>query len=657
MSSITKSRICNILGIPMEGNDETYTRLNFCHDAIAGSVAIVSVNTSDPVTKTSPKRCEELADQAMSRGAKLLIAPFQIKEYPCILVDNVFNAFCKITTDVRNEYNPKTIAITGSIGKTTTTQMVASVLSAKFNTHRNDSSANNARLASYVIQKLNPEHEVYIQETMEGPPYGAAAIISKMVQPQAAIVTVVGTSHMESFGSQERILETCLGIQDGMPKDGLLILNGDDPFQWNAKPERKAVYYAIDNEKADYRAVNIQGQGQYLTFDVLHNGTSTPVTLHCFGKHNVMNAVAAFAAGKWAGMSDAEVVDGISRFKTVGIRQNYVKYGGKHLYLDCYNAAPESMKSAFDALQMIYLPQGGRRVAVLADIKEAGAQEQDFHRLVGELVTNSCIDHLICYGKLSRLIAGVVLLESSIPVFHTESKAELVKYLQQTITNQDVVLFKGSHSMTLEHVVDLTFGTWFHEEYEEYEFRMKYTADQNFRYRVYSDHVAVAEKLSKEQDIVIPEYVAGLPVTSLARSLFYGSAYTRSVVLPNTLVNIRFLAFYKANHIQTIHIPASVRIIEDSAFGSCQKLKSVTIEEGCTHLGFRAFGNCANLKSITIPASVQQIGTEAFINCKRLTIYGVAGSYAEQYAKSVNIPFVSNENNKPKRNLFSKLFR
>lgn len=623
----------------MPGKDEKYTKLSFAHDAAPGAAAIISVNTSIHGTKTSPERCIELADTAIKRGAKLLLSPFQIKDYPCLIVEDVFDAFCKVATEIRRQFKVKAISITGSIGKTTTTQMVAAVMQSKFNTHKNDSSANNARLASYVIQGLKPEHEMYVQETMEGPPLGAAAVISKMVQPQAAVITVVGTSHLESFGSQENILKSCLGVQEGMPEDGLLIMNGDDPFQWNAETRLKAVYYAIDNEKADYTAKNIRIQGKQLTFDVVYEGKLVPAKINCFGRHNILNALAAFAAGKWAGMTDAEIVNGLNSFRTDGIRQNYVQYGGYNLFLDCYNAAPESMSSAFDTLRMLPVSPSGRRVAVLADILESGKNENEFHLDVGKMVAQSCVDMLICYGRRSRFIASAALAESRIPVYHTESKADLVDYLKKNITTKDVVLVKGSHGMELEHVIDLAFGTWFHEIYEEYEFKAKNYSDKNFKYKIYTDHAKAIEKISNITEVQLPAFVDGKPLTAIGRSLFNGSKYTHSVNLPETLVNIQYCAFYKANHITEVTIPSSVRIIDSSAFSTCENLKTVVIEPGCMHLGYRAFGNCKNLESITIPETVKQIGSEAFINCDKLTIYGARNSYAEQYAAACKINF------------------
>lgn len=514
------------------------------------------------------------------------------------------------------------------------------MVNSKFNTHRNTGSANNFRYCGSVVQDLKQEHQVYVQELMEGPPYGAAASIAQLVRPDIAVMTLVGTSHMEIFGSQQRIWESCLGVQEGMPADGVLILNGDDPFQRNAEiKDRKALYYGIADERADYRAVNIKNLEMGMSFDVQHDGTVTPVVLHCFGQHNILYALAAFAAGKLIGMTDKEVTDGIARYRTSGIRQNLVSYGGVRLYLDCYNASVESMQSALTTVSAIPVNGQGRRIAVLADIKEGGADVVEYHRQVGRAAAASQFNALFCYGDDARYIAEEARANAALDVHYFPTKAELTDALRAYIREQDLLLFKGSHSMELEDVVDKLFGTWYHEEFERYDFKTREFKTKDLAFRLYTDHAVVTKKLTTVADVEIPACVEELPVTGIERSVFSGSKYTESVTFPDTLTNIRYCAFYKTNKLKTVSTPPSVRIIDNSAFSTCANLRTVEIAEGCTHLGYRAFGNCKALEKITIPATVRQIGGECFLNCEKLTIHGKAGSYAEQYARGHSIPF------------------
>lgn len=633
---LTNKWICSVLGLPEPEYDEEYTSVRFARDSTKGCAAIISGISSDPDYVTPPQRCIGLAKEAIEKGAKLLIVKTEIEGYPCLVVDNVFDAYCRIMRSLRSFYSPKTIGITGSVGKTITTEMVNNVLKSKYNTLGNTCNANSVQYAGYEIQKLSPKHEIYVQEIMEAPPAGTASTISKMVQPYAAIITVVGSSHMEVFGSKERILESCLGIQDGMPEDGLLILNGDDPYQKNAACEKKALYYGIDDETADYRAVNIKTNDTNTEFDIIHGGDTTHIVLYCFGRHNVLEALAAFAAGKWAGMTNEEISAALSKYRTSGIRQNLVKFGGYRIFLDCYNAAVESMKTALEQFREIPVAAGGKHIAVLADIKEGGEMTVDYHKQVGTIAADSCADIVICYGDDSRYIAEEA--QKSKKTYYTDSRNELIKIIKENVTTDDVILFKGSRSMRLEQIVDNIWGTWF-SELDAYYFRSKQKSDDDLSYKVYDDHVSVINKISTKSDIVIPDTVENLPVTSISPNAVSGSRFIRHIKFSENLVNIRYCAFYNSKLEGEIVIPSSVRIIHDSAFSTCKNLKIVVVNNGCTHLGYRAFGNCTALESIVIPETVREIGREAFINCKKLTILGKEGSYAEEYAKNNGIPF------------------
>ena len=627
----TKRDICLALGLPVPDRDEAYTTINFARDARKGGIAVLSEITSDPAYREPTTKLPELAEIATNKGARLLLSSEQVGSYPCLIVDDVFAAYQALITGFRNRFSPRTIGITGSIGKTTATEMVYTLIKSKYaNTHRNTGSANNVRYAGNVIQQLKPEHGYYVQEVMEGPPFGAASTISKMVQPQAAIVTVVGTSHYEAFGSQERILESCLGIQDGMPDDGLLILNGDDPLQWDSVPRRNVVYYAIDNEKADYRAVNIRSDGLSLTFDVLHGESVTTCNIHCFGKHNVLDALAAFAAGVWANMSDEEIVKGLAAYHTSGIRQNLVRYGGYSIYLDCYNAAPESIKSSLEAFSMISAK--GKHVAVLADILETGEQESQFHEDVGDIANDSCADVLIFFGPRMKLAADRARQLGRTELYHTEDTDELKAIIRSVVTQDDVTLYKGSHGMKLEQIVDQLYGTWFHEEFDRYDFKTEPSRDDCLTYCIYPEHAVVTGKHSTSAEVNIPDYIEGVPVTGIEKSAFNRSAYTKKVVFPNSLESVRYCSFYRADKIEEVELPPSLRVIERSAFSTCASLRKVAISQGCTHIGFRAFGNCRNLETIYIPDSVVQIDDEAFLNCDKLTICCNESSTAEKYA-------------------------
>lgn len=552
---LTKKHICAALGLPAPAADEVYTKLEYARNAGQGCVALVGTRSFDHYIYASQEEYERRADFAMSKGAKLLLADRQIKDYPCLVVPEPFEAFQTIIAAIRRKFTGHVVGVTGSIGKTSATGMVNAVLSSKYKTFSNLHNANSAIFAAKLIQQLTPEYGAYVQEIAEAPPYGLAGVIARMVQPEVAIVTVVGTSHMQALGSQERIRETCLSVAEGLRENGTLILNGDDPFQKDPGCKQKVLYYAIENKDADYRAEHISGGENGMEFEVVYDGQHVPVKIACYGLHNVMDALAAFAAGKCIGMTDAEVVRGLASFRTAGIRQNVVKYGGQTMFLDCYNAAAESMQSSFNSFAMITVKNGGRRIAVLGDIKETGKKDEEIHANVGRMLAASNVDIAVCYGDSAAIIADTAKALCGKEIIWSNDFDTVKNWLMQNVTVNDVLLFKGSRGMALERFADALTGTWFYEMDEGLIAGSRLKTVNNLTYRVYADHATLVSKDAGAPDVTIEAYVDGKPVTGIERSVFSGSKYTESVTFPDTLTNIRYCAFYKTNKLKTVSTP------------------------------------------------------------------------------------------------------
>ena len=552
---LTKKHICAALGLPAPAADEVYTKLEYARNAGQGCVALVGTRSFDHYIYASQEEYERRADFAMSKGAKLLLADRQIKDYPCLVVPEPFEAFQTIIAAIRRKFTGHVVGVTGSIGKTSATGMVNAVLSSKYKTFSNLHNANSAIFAAKLIQQLTPEYGAYVQEIAEAPPYGLVGVIARMVQPEVAIVTVVGTSHMQALGSQERIRETCLSVAEGLRENGTLILNGDDPFQKDPGCKQKVLYYAIENKDADYRAEHISGGENGMEFEVVYDGQHVPVKIACYGLHNVMDALAAFAAGKCIGMTDAEVVRGLASFRTAGIRQNVVKYGGQTMFLDCYNAAAESMQSSFNSFAMIPVKNGGRRIAVLGDIKETGKKDEEIHANVGRMLAASNVDIAVCYGDSAAIIADTAKALCGKEIIWSNDFDTVKNWLMQNVTVNDVLLFKGSRGMALERFADALTGTWFYEMDEGLIAGSRLKTVNNLTYRVYADHATLVSKDAGAPDVTIEAYVDGKPVTGIERSVFSGSKYTESVTFPDTLTNIRYCAFYKTNKLKTVSTP------------------------------------------------------------------------------------------------------
>ena len=641
-SVLKKSIIYKALGLPASGRDRLFSIVCFACDSCRECVAVISDYTFDIDHVTSRENCIENADYAMSRGAALLISTFQIKDYPCLIVEKPIEAYCQIVSTIRTGYNIKAAGVTGSIGKTTTKAFILNVLSQKYNTHTNESNLNDIRYTGLSVQKLSKEKEFYLQEIMEGPPFGTASPISKMVRPDISVITVVGTAHLEAFKTQDRILESCLGIQDGMPEDGVLVMNGDDPFQVSAKTRRKTVYYGIDNENVDFRAVNIKTDGGKILFDIVHEGITTPAVINCFGKHNVLDALAAFAVGKLAKVPEQDIINGLKQYHPEGMRQNLVSYGGYNVFLDCYNSSIESVKTSLEAFFSIEQSADGKRIAVIGDILEAGEKEEEVHRELGRILADTDMDILLFYGKSTAFSAEEAGKVTDKKVYHIENRSELIKMITEVISRGDLLFVKGSRGTNLEYAIDRLFGTSFYEESGGYSYVPEEHMSEEFTYMLYKEHAVLTGVRILNPELAIPTSVKERSVIGIEKGAFSNNN-TVSVQLPDTLESIRDGSFSGAIKLERIDLPGNIRLIGNGAFENCTALTEVTVNNGCLHIGDRAFANCAELQKIRIPDTVGFIGKDAFKNCTGITISCNTGSFAEEYAKNNGIRFVTEQ--------------
>ena len=623
-------------------NDEKYTCLRFAQDAVKGCAAFVPI-TSNPNIKFSEEKTIEMADKAIKNGARILISNKQIKNYPCIIVENVWETWVKTHLALKQLFKGKTVGITGSIGKTATTGMIYSVVSRAFETHGLISNANTVRYSGISLQQLKNMHTIYIQEIMEGPPYGCAKNIAQFVKPDISVITKVGSSHMEAFGSKERIAESCFGIEYGMPINGKIVINADDYYQYNFKNfTHDRITYGINCAEVNYKATKINQKIDSLNFNLEYNDKSLEIKLYCIGKHNIYNALAAFAVAKEIGMEDDEIVKALANYRTSGIRQNYTNICGQNLLLDCYNASSESIKGSLEALDFLSVNSNTNTMAILGDILELGETSEREHSLVGKYILESNIDIVVCYGKNMKYafeyVESNIKNSKSKQLYYIEEYNELIKIVEKLMAKNLVILLKGSRGMALECVIDDLLGTWLHEEFERDEHINKYIKTDLLKCQEYLRHVVVVGgETNMEGELIIVESINGKDVTGIEKKAFANRNDILYVEFPKTLKNIRSFSFYKCNEITEIVVPSSVYIIDESAFGCCENLREVIIEQGIKEIRDNAFENCKKLKDVYLPDSICNIGKDVFVNCAELTLHCKENSVVDIYAKENNI--------------------
>lgn len=396
--------------------------------------------------------------KAFEGGAACIVAeriPYKVKGN-IILVDSTLDALHAIASKHREDVGALTVGITGSVGKTTTKQFVASVLARKYRTHRTDRNFNNEIGLPLTILKMPADSEALVLE-MGMSFSGEIERLSRTAKPDIAVITNIGTSHIENLGSREGIRDAKLEIRAGLRDGGTLILSGDEPLLAGIEG---AVYTGIDNENCDYRAVNIREDGAGSCFDIVtRDGICRDLRINIPGEHNVRNAVVAFAVGRAAGVSDDEIALGLLDFEGVEMRQNIYDFEGKTFIEDCYNASPESMKASLSVLCRIGNMRGGRKIAVLGNMLELGAYSPELHRRVGEAAASLGTDILFCFGQEADNIAdGAVSCgfdREKVKCFpDIGSVVSLGEALRDELRAGDNVLFKASRGVKLERVIE-----------------------------------------------------------------------------------------------------------------------------------------------------------------------------------------------------------
>lgn len=366
-----------------------------------------------------------------------------------IFVEDTIEALQHLASSYRDQIGMKVVGITGSNGKTTTKDMVTSLLQTTFNVHKTAGNYNNHIGLPLTILSMKEDTEVAVLEMgMSG--RGEIELLSHIAKPDAAIITNIGESHMQELGSREGIAEAKLEIAAGLKPGGKLIINGDEPLLKNKRSELdcNVITFGI-NDKNDYVAQDIVLKGNGTQFIIEETAYMIPV----LGAHNVTNALASIVVGEIFGVNEENRKKGLAKVSLTAMRNEVVETsGGWTVINDAYNASPTSMKAAIDLLGS--LTGYSKKIAVLGDMLELGDQEIPFHQEVGRYVQDKGIDFVLTYGDLGKNIAeGAAAVLGSERVKSYTDKKILIEDLLKVLQPHDVVIVKGSRGMRLEEVV------------------------------------------------------------------------------------------------------------------------------------------------------------------------------------------------------------
>lgn len=387
--------------------------------------------------------------QAFEKGANAVISS-QYVDYPdynVILVEDTKQALQDMAAYLRLHRNMKVVGITGSVGKTSTKDMIYSVISTKYKTLKTLGNYNNQIGLPLTILRYQDEEVMVLEMGMNH--LNEIHQLSMIAKPDIAVITNVGTAHIGELGSRENILKAKMEIVDGLNEKGLLVVNNDNDMLHNVEyPNIMRV--GIDEESA-LQAYHVDLQLEESYFDVDYLGKTYHVHVPVSGKHFVYNALVAIAIGLKLGIDMELCIQGIENFELTKNRMDIVDIDGNVRVIDgTYNANLDSMKSSLDVLSQYK----NRKIAILADMLELGEYEKELHEQVGEYVVNKNIDELLCVGNASQYIVEKACSLGMDNAYHFENNGQLMQYLDEFIEDNDVILIKGSNGMKLKEVVE-----------------------------------------------------------------------------------------------------------------------------------------------------------------------------------------------------------
>ncbi len=382
------------------------------------------------------------------------------RKYAAVVVEDSIKAMGELAKAYDRKINHRKVAITGSVGKTTTKEFVAAVLAEAFNVHKTEGNFNSNIGMPLSMLSMKNDTEVSVLE-MGMSDFGEIDYLSRIAEPDIAIVTNIGSSHMEHLGSRENICRAKLEIVNGLKKGGVLLLNGDEPLLSNYKnPDFTPVYVGIDSKDCDFRAVNIRSNLTTTKFEVLYGGKIVKsVTIPALGKHNVYAALFAYAVGVRMGLDDETIRTGLQNFVPVGMRQNIYDLEGVTVIEDCYNASPESMRAAISVMRDIKERNGGRMTALLGDMYELGSSSDALHEEVGLEFARCGGSILYTFGNSASNIAGGavlggVLVEDIYCNADTSAPQISGEMILGSIKRGDILLVKASRGARAERIIN-----------------------------------------------------------------------------------------------------------------------------------------------------------------------------------------------------------
>ena len=389
---------------------------------------------------------------ALEKGAAAVLCTHCDGDYPAIVVPDTRIALGDIARQERLRIGMQVVGVTGSVGKSTTKEMIAAVLQSTFRVSKTPVNHNNDIGMPMSILAMPEDTQIAVLE-MGMNHFREIAYLTSIAKPDVAVIINIGTMHIEHLGSREGILQAKLEILEGMAPRKPIILNGDDELLWNlhTRQDMNPVYFGVENTQAQVAAKNVAEESGKITYTVAHNGEVYPVELPLEGQHFVLDSLAAISVGVQFGVPREKIQQSLAAFQNMEGRQQIYQAKGFTIIEDCYNAGPESMAAALAVLGN----RTGRKIAVLGDMLELGSCTSSEHYKVGRIAAEKA-DLVFSYGPNSTKVQDGALtggMQQTCARAFTDAD-QLAQALRQNALSGDVLLFKGSRGMHMECVLE-----------------------------------------------------------------------------------------------------------------------------------------------------------------------------------------------------------
>lgn len=528
----------------------------------------------------------------------------------------------------------KTVAVSGSVGKTTTTEMIAQVLGAAYQVYKRTGNQNTTSQIAQSVFRMKEDYEVFVQEC-SGSTIGQLSNSGRVLHPDCFVLTNIGNSHLAHFQGKKELLSYEKTSLDRNAAPGAVgVINWDNRFLRDTRYRHPMIRISLSNPGADIISDNVEEQHGMVAFDVVERNAGdrrTRVQLQLFGDHNIYNALSAFAVGVQMGVPRDVIAQALASYRPKGVRQSLVSLNGQNVFIDCYNASLESITATVTAMRSIQCEAGKKKIAVLGDVLELGEDSERLHREIGRAVADiGSVDEVLFYGPEMR--CAMEEASGKISCRHTEDREELLSMIREAAPTTGLILFKASHGMAFQRVIDDLYGSDYYAM-DESTRHAPVESVGNGQYRCIPDYGCVFKKRQKVgKHAEFADAVNGLPVRAMDKGALEGSRL-HSVKLPSRLECISENAFHGCEYLREVEFPETLKCIRAGAFRDCVSLEILDLSRGCGTIEAEAFAGCSNLRAVFLPDSLLTISDAAF-NANTLAVFCChSGSYAESWAR------------------------